>query len=96
MKKVLKVKAGLKHTIFKTEDSFYISGDNSKGVFGIDIPEENRIKNNIFKITKIDFEDISKIKAGWNNTYILSSKLINFRKGRGLFYWIWKAWSTRS
>jgi alpha-tubulin suppressor-like RCC1 family protein len=65
---VICVKPGFKHTAFICKSSYYISGDNSKGVLGV---EPELIKNNIAKLTKIDIDDIKSIKCGWNNTFIL-------------------------
>jgi alpha-tubulin suppressor-like RCC1 family protein len=70
---VRKVKPGLKHTIFITDNNVYGSGDNSKGALGIALGKLDLIKNKFSSLIKLDWGlPIKQIKTSWNNTYVLT------------------------
>jgi alpha-tubulin suppressor-like RCC1 family protein len=80
--KVTKVKIGLKHSIFITNNGIYGCGDNSKGALGVEDNKLEFIKNKISKLSRLDNiwnikDKITQIKTSWNNTYILTS---NFKE----------------
>jgi alpha-tubulin suppressor-like RCC1 family protein len=73
---------GMKHSIFVSNDNdFFGCGDNSKGALATEINDENKIKSSICILMKMnwnfDKNVIKKIECGWNNTFILTCKLLS-------------------